>query len=203
MKETTRKEQEVAVFFDQPFLVFGANMDIYIANLHIQSEYGQMQTKRNSDFRSFPHSKTQGKMTSQKNVYQISFHSEICMKSNFFLALSVKTDHAYWKAKRRYKNQTINMNEKLRKKTQITLRSQAFTTQSRRSHLEVFCKKTLCGQYRKIQRKTLVLASLLFAESLLNLRNLCLSYLTFHISYFINLALLPAFVSFDSCNLKL
>ena len=95
------------------------------------------------------------------------------------------------------------MNEKLRKKTQITLRSQAFTTQSRSSHLEVFFKKNLCGQYRKIQRKTLVPASLLFAESLLNLRNLCLSYLTFHISHFINLAFLPAFVSFDSCDLKL
>ena len=155
MKETTRKEQEVAVFFDQPLLVFGANMDIYIVSLHIQSEYGQMQTKKNSDFRTFSHSKTQGKVTSQKNVYQISFHSEICMKRNFFLALSVKIDLAYWKAKRRQKNQTINMNEKLRKKTQITLRSRAFTTQSRDSHLEVFCKKTFVDNIVKFREKHL------------------------------------------------
>ena len=32
MKDTTRKEQEVAVFFDQSFLVFGVNIDIYIVN---------------------------------------------------------------------------------------------------------------------------------------------------------------------------
>ena len=91
----------------------------------------------------------------------------------------------------------------MRKKTQITLRSRAFTTQSRSSHLEAFCRKNLCGQYRKIQRKTLVPASLFSEEPLLNLPNLCLSYLTFHISYFINLAFLPAFVSFDSFDLKL
>ena len=91
-------------------------MDIYIVKLHIQSKCGQMQTKRNSYFRTFSQSETQGKITSQKNVYQISFHCEICMKSNFFLVLSVKADHAYWKAKRKYKNWTINMNENCAKK---------------------------------------------------------------------------------------
>ena len=59
MKDTTRKGQEVAVFFDQFFLEFAANMDIYIVNLHVQSEYGQIQTKRNSDIRQFSHSETQ------------------------------------------------------------------------------------------------------------------------------------------------
>ena len=32
IKDTTRKEWEVAVFFDQPFLAFGVNIDIYIVN---------------------------------------------------------------------------------------------------------------------------------------------------------------------------
>ena len=72
--------------------------------LHSKFEYGQIQTKRNSDFRQFSHRETQRKMTSPKTVYQISFHSEICVKSNFFLALTVKSDYAYWKAKRKYEN---------------------------------------------------------------------------------------------------
>ena len=91
------------------------------------------------------------------------------------------------------------------KKTQITLRSRAFTTQSRSSHLEVFCKKIFSGQHRKIQRKTLVRGSLVFvgslAESLFVISLFVI--VTFHSSYFINLAYLPAFLIFDSFDLKL
>ena len=45
------------------FLVFGLNANIYTVNLHIQSEYGKIQTRKNSAFRNFSRSISRVDMT--------------------------------------------------------------------------------------------------------------------------------------------
>ena len=48
--DTTWKVSKYGVFSDPNFPIFGLNMESYSVNFRIQSEYGKMQTRKNSTF---------------------------------------------------------------------------------------------------------------------------------------------------------